>query len=190
MSEGWKLLAVSIISGLLFCISSILFFSLGQTIYKTDLEIHTSDDVIYINGFTVTFKNKKDTLFFRNNYEVKEYIKEETYNKISMYRKKPIYNYVKLGLYPVYVEDIYNGREPFKVVGIRENQIELQGDYSGGTHNVNQKSWIDIDKCFVISKVCLEQEKDGGCQVHNVNCCGGEKIVSNHVYGYWNNLVE
>jgi hypothetical protein len=38
-------------------------------------------------------------------------------------------------MYPVYVKELYEGREPFKIVGIRQNQVELEGDYSGGTHN-------------------------------------------------------
>jgi len=32
---------------------------------------------------------------------------------------------------------------PFIVVGIRETTIEIQGDWSGGTHNVNQKGWVN-----------------------------------------------
>ncbi|MFY7886669.1 MAG: tRNA(His) guanylyltransferase Thg1 family protein [Dolichospermum sp.] len=30
----------------------------------------------------------------------------------------------------------------FKVVGLRENEIEIEGDWSGGTHNVCQKGWV------------------------------------------------
>jgi hypothetical protein len=36
-------------------------------------------------------------------------------------------------MYPVYVKELYEGREPFKIVGIRQNQVELEGDYSGAT---------------------------------------------------------
>lgn len=32
---------------------------------------------------------------------------------------------------------------PFEVVGIRKTTVEIQGDWSGGTHNVNQKSWVN-----------------------------------------------
>ena len=35
---------------------------------------------------------------------------------------------------------------PFKVTGIKKNEIEIEGDFSGGTHNVCQKSWVGIDK--------------------------------------------
>jgi len=37
------------------------------------------------------------------------------------------------------------GHEPMKIVGIREYSVELEGDYSGGTHNVCQKDWMPID---------------------------------------------
>lgn len=33
---------------------------------------------------------------------------------------------------------------PFKVVGIRNTTVEIQGDWSGGIHNVNQKGWVDF----------------------------------------------
>jgi len=47
---------------------------------------------------------------------------------------------LKLGQ-KVYHKDIYWGKEQMKVVGIREKEVELEGDYSGGTHNVCQKDW-------------------------------------------------
>lgn len=36
---------------------------------------------------------------------------------------------------------IYNNNEEMKVVGIRKDEIELEGDWSGGTHNVCEKDW-------------------------------------------------
>ncbi len=50
---------------------------------------------------------------------------------------------IKLGA-TVYHEDVYDGRESLKVVGIREDELELEGDYSGGTHAVTQKSWLPL----------------------------------------------
>lgn len=41
-------------------------------------------------------------------------------------------------------EKLYDHKETMKVVGIRENELELEGDYSGGTHNVCQKDWLPI----------------------------------------------
>lgn len=95
---------------------------------------------------------------------------------------------IQLGDYPIYVEHIYNGHEPFKVVGLREDQLELEGDYSG-MYNIIQKDWIDKEDCFMVSTVCEEQLKPKGCQVHNVNCCGGGVLISKHVYKYWENLI-
>ena len=45
----------------------------------------------------------------------------------------------------VYHKDIYWGRERMKIVGLREKQVELEGDYSGGTHNVCQKEWNSLE---------------------------------------------
>jgi hypothetical protein len=39
-------------------------------------------------------------------------------------------------------KDLYNGKEVFEVVGIRKDEVELEGDFSGGTHNVVQKAWL------------------------------------------------
>lgn len=104
------------------------------------------------------------------------------------YKKQSINGYKVLNMYPVYIKDVYGGREPFKVVGIRETQVELEGDFSGSTHNVCQKDWFDDDKVFVVKTVCEEQLKPNGCQVHNVNCCGGGSVINKHV-SYWNNLI-
>jgi hypothetical protein len=45
----------------------------------------------------------------------------------------------------VYHKDLYWGREQMKIVGLRKNEVELEGDYSGGTHNVIQKDWLPIE---------------------------------------------
>lgn len=44
----------------------------------------------------------------------------------------------------VYHRDIYDHREALKIVGIRETELELEGDYSGGTHLVVGKQWMPI----------------------------------------------
>lgn len=40
-------------------------------------------------------------------------------------------------------KEIYGGKETFEIVGIRKDQVELEGDFSGGTHNVKQTSWVN-----------------------------------------------
>lgn len=67
-------------------------------------------------------------------------------------------------------EDIYKGNERMKVVGIRETEVELEGDYSGGTHAVTQKDWHPIKGLFRLRKVCEELQKPEGCQLHNLYC--------------------
>ncbi len=48
----------------------------------------------------------------------------------------------------VYHKDIYDGNEQLEVVGLRKKEVELEGDYSGGTHNVCQRSWMPIEGVF------------------------------------------
>ena len=105
------------------------------------------------------------------------------------YKKHSIKGYKVLNMYPVYIEGVYEGHEPFKVVGIRENQVELEGDFSGGTHNVCQKDWFDDDKVFVIKSICDEEWKPEGCQIHNIYCCGGGSVINKHI-NYWNDLIN
>jgi len=44
----------------------------------------------------------------------------------------------------VYHRDVYEHKEPLKIIGIKENELELEGDYSGGTHNVIQSQWMPL----------------------------------------------
>lgn len=43
----------------------------------------------------------------------------------------------------------------FIVVGIRRDQVEIEGDFSGGTHCVIQRDWVDYNevKPYDITKV-------------------------------------
>lgn len=70
----------------------------------------------------------------------------------------------------VYHDEIYQGKELMKVVGIREHEVELEGDYSGGTHPVKQKDWLPRKGVFRNIKVCEERLKPNGCQLHNLFC--------------------
>lgn len=50
----------------------------------------------------------------------------------------------------VYHKDIYNGREQMTITGMKidtkgQLMVELEGDYSGGTHNVCQRDWHYAD---------------------------------------------
>lgn len=83
--------------------------------------------------------------------------------------KKETVTTPQLGM-KVFHEELYNGKELMEIVGIRKDQVELQGDYSGGTHNVVQKDWIPVKGLFRLKKVCEQIEKYGTCQLPNVHC--------------------
>jgi hypothetical protein len=46
----------------------------------------------------------------------------------------------------------YNHGEIFVVTGIKEKQIEVTGDWSGGTHCVWQSDWINKEDCKIYKK--------------------------------------
>lgn len=70
----------------------------------------------------------------------------------------------------VFHEGIYNGKECMTVAGVRREQVELEGDYSGGTHGVIGSVWFPIKGLFRLRKVCHEIEQHGSCQLHNLHC--------------------
>ena len=75
----------------------------------------------------------------------------------------------------VYHRDVYLHREPLKIVGIRESELELEGDYSGGTHNVIQKQWMPIKGVSRIHKhdFKLKARKDAvDIQALAIPCAG------------------
>jgi hypothetical protein len=70
----------------------------------------------------------------------------------------------------VYHKDIYDGKESMKVIGIRNGEVELEGDYSGGTHAVTQSSWMSIDGLL------FEKPKEElNIDIHSIN---GHEIVN------------
>lgn len=44
----------------------------------------------------------------------------------------------------VYHRKVYEHREALKIVGILEDKLLLEGDFSGGTNNVTQRDWLPI----------------------------------------------
>jgi hypothetical protein len=87
---------------------------------------------------------------------------------IIMTRKEPLLN-PELDML-VFHESIYDGKECMKVVGIRHEQVELEGDYSGGTNNIIQKDWLPIKGLFRLRKVCQYHEKGETCPLSNIHC--------------------
>ena len=83
--------------------------------------------------------------------------------------EKEIVTRPSLGM-KVFHEKIYDGREMMEIVGIRKTEVELEGDFSGGTHLVTQKDWLPIEGLFRLVKVCAQVEKYGTCTLHNLQC--------------------
>lgn len=50
----------------------------------------------------------------------------------------------------VFHKEVYNYREPLKVIGILEDEVRLKGDFSGGTHNVSQSGWFSLEGLSII----------------------------------------
>lgn len=48
-----------------------------------------------------------------------------------------------IGLYTKVKYDFPLDNEIFEIIGERGDQIEIQGDFSAGTHNVCQSEWIN-----------------------------------------------
>lgn len=38
--------------------------------------------------------------------------------------------------------ELYNGKEVFEIIGFKQDEVLLKGDFSGGTHKVEQESWM------------------------------------------------
>lgn len=84
-----------------------------------------------------------------------------------MTKKEPL-DKPELGML-VFHEKIYDGKECMKVVGIRYDQVELEGDYSGGMHNVVERDWLPINGLFRLRKKCSNAACQRG-EVHNLHC--------------------
>jgi len=104
---------------------------------------------------------------------------------MRLYKKLPINSYKQLNRFPVYVETLYEGMVPFKIVGVRENEIEVSTQLPNGDV-ITQ--WVNQDNVFVVSTVCEQELNVNGCQVHNVNCCGGGKTITEHT-NYFENFA-
>ena len=100
-----------------------------------------------------------------------------------MTKKEPLLE-PQLGMHAFH-ETIYDGNECMKIVGTRYNEVELEGDYSGGTNNVIQKDWLPIKGLFRLRKVCNQIVKYGSCTLHNLHCVYPDcepYLTSDHYY--------
>src|SRR5258708_2030672 len=70
----------------------------------------------------------------------------------------------------VYHQELYKGKELMEIVGIRKDTVELQGDYSGGTHPVCQKEWLPIEGLIDANYKECPHKINGSCPLHNIHC--------------------
>lgn len=68
----------------------------------------------------------------------------------------------------VYHMDIYDGKQEMKIVGLRENQVELEGDFSGGTHHTVGKAWFPKEGLMFEMKEVSEITKDDVTESKNL----------------------
>lgn len=66
-------------------------------------------------------------------------------------------------------KDLYDGKEKMEVVGIRRHEVELRGDYSGGTHPVCQTEWMPIEGVVIMRENC-RRKVNGSCPLQNIHC--------------------
>jgi hypothetical protein len=65
--------------------------------------------------------------------------------------------------------DIYDGKQAMKIVGIREHQVELEGDFSGGTHHTTGKAWFPKEGLmFEIKEESTELTRDDVTESKNL----------------------
>jgi hypothetical protein len=70
-----------------------------------------------------------------------------------------------------YHDKIYGSKELMTVVGIRATEVELEGDYSGGTHNVVEKDWLPMEGLVLYPrKIECPNKVNGSCTLHNIFC--------------------
>ena len=107
---------------------------------KRPSELNVVDRIFYdiqVHGIDSVLKNKD----FYNAYE--PIGEEKGLNEIFIPKNERI----AIGN-TFYHKEIYDGKEPMKIVGIRENEIELEGDFSGGTHHTIGRGWFSIIGLF------------------------------------------
>ena len=77
----------------------------------------------------------------------------------------------------VYHRSVYEHKEKLKVVGIKEDQLLLEGDYSGGTHNVIQRDWLPIKgTSYVYNHAFKEKVRNEAITIETLAIpCAGSK---------------
>lgn len=109
----------------------------------------------YISRFKRRGSLGKFIEFISDNWQnfIEEIQQESGYKQIMLNNGEYVSDFL---LQPITLKDkvthemIYDHHEIFDVVGLREYEVELKGDFSGGTNNISQVSWVSR---FGIKKV-------------------------------------
>ena len=100
-----------------------------------------------LNGFLESWNLKravsKHYEELETQYQIQKQMKSELFQLLGE-EVSPSIEDLRINQF-VYHKDIYNGGERMKIVGLRENEVELEGDYSGGTNNTIGRQWFPIE---------------------------------------------
>lgn len=77
----------------------------------------------------------------------------------------------------VYHRSVYQHKEPLKVVGIKQDKLLLEGDYSGSTNNVSQRDWLPLKGTSRIYNHAFKEKvrKDAiAIEILTITCVGSQ----------------
>jgi hypothetical protein len=77
---------------------------------------------------------------------------------------------------------------PFKLIGINhDGEPIIQGDFSGGTHNVNQISFVPIEDIKLILRPLSDMTREEAEFINNGSIMPDDELKE---YGYYNEYAE
>ena len=120
-----------------------------NTINKADEKkfINCLEFIFDLDGFLESYYVKravsKHYEQLETQYKVQKQMKSELFELLGE-ETKPSVEDLRINQL-VYHKDINKGGELMKIVGLRENEVELEGDYSGGTNNTIGRQWFPIE---------------------------------------------
>ena len=80
----------------------------------------------------------------------------------------------------VYHRSVYNHKEALKVVGIKEDQLLLEGDYSGGTNPTIESCWLPLkgtSRIYNHGYKELMRKNASNIQLLAIPCAGNKDLI-------------
>lgn len=108
----------------------------------------------FLNSYVLKRAVSKHYEQLESQYKVQKQMKSELFELLGE-ETKPSVEDLRINQL-VYHQDIYNGKEQMKIVGLRETEVELEGDYSGGTHNTIGRQWFPIEGVILNESIILK----------------------------------